>query len=121
LYAHSQQIGFARVVTDCATFAWLCDVFIIEDYRGQGLGKWLVECVVQHPELQGLRRMMLATRDAHELYSKNAGFTPLKLPEWMMERSNPAANNVGDALPTSGMKGQNAIKHFLFYATFARS
>jgi GNAT superfamily N-acetyltransferase len=98
LYAQCQQIGFARVVTDCATFAWLCDVFIIEDYRGQGLGKWLVECVVQHPELQGLRRMMLATQDAHELYRKTAGFTSLKLPEWIMERSNPTSTSAGDAV-----------------------
>src|SRR5687768_4023091 len=68
LYKNDQQIGFARVVTDHATFAWLADVFVIDEYQGQGLGKWLIEVIVSHPNLQGLRRWLLATRDAHDLY-----------------------------------------------------
>jgi GNAT superfamily N-acetyltransferase len=93
LYEGSQQIGFARVVTDYATFAWLCDVFILDAHQGKGLGKWLVECVFRHPDLQGLRRIMLATRDAHELYHRYADFQPLSQPEWMMEHTaqNPGA------------------------------
>jgi len=86
VYAGDQQVGFARVVTDCATFAWLCDVFILEAQRGRGLAKWLVEVIVAHPDLQGLRRMLLATRDAHELYRRFGGFTPLRAPERWMER-----------------------------------
>jgi len=85
LYDGSRQIGLARVVSDYTTFAWLCDVFIHEDYRGQGLGKWLLETVHSHPELQGLRRWMLATRDAHGLY-KQFGWVPLEPPEfWMIK------------------------------------
>jgi GNAT superfamily N-acetyltransferase len=82
-----EQIGFARVVTDYATFAWLADVFIVDDYRGHGLGKWLIEVITSHPLLQGFRRWVLATRDAHELY-RQFGFAELKQPERWMERSN---------------------------------
>jgi GNAT superfamily N-acetyltransferase len=88
VYDGARQAGFARVVTDYATFAWLCDVFILEDYRGRGLGKWLVTCIVAHPELQHLRRWMLATRDAHTLYAR-VGFQPLSAPERWMERFDP--------------------------------
>ncbi len=88
LYDGEQQIGFARVVTDYATFAWLCDVFVLDAYRGQGLGKWLVESLVQHPDLKNIRRMILATRDAHELYRAYGQFTELSKPENMMERLN---------------------------------
>ncbi len=70
----NDQVGFARVVTDRATFAWIGDVFVLEPYRGRGLALWLVRCMLEHPELQGLRRWMLATRDAHGLYEK-AGFS----------------------------------------------
>ena len=85
LYGGSRQIGLARVVSDYTTFAWLCDVFIHEDYRGFGLGKWLMETVHSHPELQGIRRWMLATKDAHGLYSQ-FGWVPLAPPErWMMK------------------------------------
>lgn len=87
VYEGERQVGFARVVTDYATFAWLCDVFILESHRGHGLGKWLVACLVAHPELQGLRRWMLATRDAHELYRRYGGFETLKAPERWMERT----------------------------------
>lgn len=85
LYDGPCQIGLARVVSDYTTFAWLCDVFIHEDYRGLGLGKWLIETVHSHPELQGLRRWMLATRDAHGLYCQ-FGWVPLDEPKrWMMK------------------------------------
>jgi GNAT superfamily N-acetyltransferase len=88
LYAAEHQIGFARVVTDCATFAYLCDVFIDEAYRGQRLGKWLMSAVMAHPDLQGLRRWILATRDAHGLY-RQFGWTELKDPGRWMEIYNP--------------------------------
>jgi GNAT superfamily N-acetyltransferase len=85
-----RQIGFARVISDYATIAYLGDVFILPEYRGRGLSKWLMECVISHGDLQGLRRWILATRDAHGLYEK-FGFTALKKPEVFMERHNPAA------------------------------
>ncbi|MFZ5911959.1 MAG: GNAT family N-acetyltransferase [Chloroflexota bacterium] len=85
LYNGARQIGLARVISDYTTFAWLCDVIIHEDYRGQGLGKWLMATVHSHPDLQGLRRWMLATNDAHGLY-RQFGWTPLENPErWMMK------------------------------------
>jgi GNAT superfamily N-acetyltransferase len=90
VYHHGRQIGFARVVTDFATFAYLGDVFILEEYRGRGLSKWLIEAVVSHPDLQGFRRWILATRDAHTLYEK-FDFTALKFPERWMERAAPNA------------------------------
>ena len=68
LYEGARQVGFARVVTDRATYGYLCDVFVDRDRRGLGLGKWLVSCVLEHPDLQGLRRIALMTRDAHDLY-----------------------------------------------------
>jgi GNAT superfamily N-acetyltransferase len=84
MFQVGRQIGFARVVTDFATFAWLADVFIMEEVRGGGLGKILVAAVFGHPDLQGLRRVMLGTRDAHTLYEKY-GFAPLEFPERFME------------------------------------
>lgn len=78
------QAGFARVVTDRATFGYLADVYVLDEYRGAGLGKWLIGCVMAHPELQGLRRIMLATRDAHGLYARH-GFAAPKKPESLME------------------------------------
>jgi GNAT superfamily N-acetyltransferase len=88
VYAGTEQVGFARVVTDYVTFAWLCDVFIVESHRGRGLGKWLVETIVAHPDLDGIRLFILATRDAHELYRGYAGFEPLEVPDkWMVRRS----------------------------------
>jgi GNAT superfamily N-acetyltransferase len=83
-----QQVGFARVVTDRTTFAYLCDVYVLEAHRGRGLAKQLMDRVVQHPDLQGLRRMMLATRDAHGLYARY-GFKPLAAPGVMMEIHKP--------------------------------
>lgn len=88
LFHMSAQIGFARVITDRATFAYLCDVYVLEDYRGQGLGRWLLEVVVAHPDLQGLRRIVLVTRDAHGLYEQ-FGFRPLARPEGFMELHRP--------------------------------
>jgi GNAT superfamily N-acetyltransferase len=85
LYYEGSQVGLARVVTDYATFGWLCDVFILPDHRGNGQGKWLIETVVSHPELRHLRRLLLATRDAHGLYAQY-GFTPLVAPDRWMER-----------------------------------
>jgi|ERR1035438_5661707 GNAT superfamily N-acetyltransferase len=83
------QVGFARVVTDFATVAYLGDVFVLESHRGLGLSKWLMDCIVRYPELGNLRRWILLTRDAHGLYSQ-FGFTPVKAPERYMElhRSN---------------------------------
>lgn len=85
LYAGDRLIGFARVITDCATFAWLADVFIDEEFRGQGLGVWLVETICSHEDLRGLRRWILATRDAHELY-RRFGFEPVEGSRIYMEK-----------------------------------
>lgn len=82
------QVGFARVVSDFATVAYLGDVFVLEAYRGRGLSKFLMECVTQHPALQGLRRWILLTRDAHGLYQQ-FGFTPLKSADRYMELHRP--------------------------------
>jgi GNAT superfamily N-acetyltransferase len=82
------QVGFARVVSDFATVAYLGDVFVLESHRGRGLSKWLMECIIQHPALQNLRRWILLTRDAHGLYSQ-FGFTPVKAPERFMELHRP--------------------------------
>lgn len=84
LLREGRQIGFARIVTDYATIAYLGDVFVLPELRGQGLSKWLMECVVAHPRLQGLRRWLLVTRDAHGLYER-FGFRPLASPEKFME------------------------------------
>lgn len=89
VYDGSAQVGFARVVTDQATFGWLCDVFILESHRGRGLAKWLVDAICQHPTIRSLRRLLLATRDAHEFYNAYAGFRRLEHPEKLMERPNP--------------------------------
>lgn len=80
----NEQIGFARVITDKATFGYLADVFILEEYRGIGLSKWLMQAIMDHQELQGFRRWMLATRDAHKLYEQ-FGFTALDKPERIMQ------------------------------------
>jgi GNAT superfamily N-acetyltransferase len=87
VYRGEEQAGFARVVTDRATFAYLADVFVLEEHRGRGIGKWLVEVILSHPDLQGLRRWMLATRDAHDLYRRYA-FTELARPGIFMERKD---------------------------------
>lgn len=89
VYKAGEQVGFARVITDYATYAYIGDVFIIEDYRGQGLSKWLMQVIAGHPELQGLRRWSLLTRDAHGLY-RQSGFTQPQNPERYMEKSDPS-------------------------------
>jgi GNAT superfamily N-acetyltransferase len=81
-----RQVGFARVVTDYATFGWIGDVFILESHRKKDLSKWLVQCIIAHPDLRQVRRLMLATKDAHELYRKYGGFEPLPQPERWMTR-----------------------------------
>jgi GNAT superfamily N-acetyltransferase len=88
LYASNGQIGFARVITDFATYAYLGDVFVLDAFRGLGLAEWLMDCILRDPRLQGLRRWSLVTRDAHGLYSR-FGFTPLAAPERWMEIHNP--------------------------------
>jgi GNAT superfamily N-acetyltransferase len=85
VYDGTLQIGLARVVTDFSTFAWLCDVYILEEYRGRGIGKWLMETILSHPGLHGVRRFLLVTRDAHGLYSQY-GFTALQNPDRWMEK-----------------------------------
>ncbi len=83
-----EQVGFARMITDKATFAYLADVFILEDHRGKGVSRALMQTIIDHPDLQGLRRVVLATRDAHGLYEK-FGFKALSLPDTFMEIRNP--------------------------------
>jgi len=89
VYDGDRQVGFARVVTDYTIFAYLCDVFILGDYQGQGLGKWLTETILDVLDEEGVRWTMLATRDAHELYEEYGGFQKLYLPEKWMGRVNP--------------------------------
>jgi GNAT superfamily N-acetyltransferase len=93
VYQGQRQVGFARVVTDKATFAYLGDVFVLEDFRGRGLAKWLMEYIVGHPDLQGLRRFVLGTQDAHGLYEK-FGFRALSSPERFMEIHRPGVYGV---------------------------
>ncbi|MDN5201670.1 GNAT family N-acetyltransferase [Fulvivirgaceae bacterium BMA10] len=88
LYHEQEQVGFARVITDTSTFAYLADVYILKPHRGQGLSRWMMEVIMNYPSLQGLRRWMLATKDAHGLYKK-FGFTPLEKVELFMEISVP--------------------------------
>ena len=85
VFDDEQQVGFARLVTDYSTFAWLCDVFIAPSHQGYGLGKWLIESITSHPDIEGVKYIMLATRDAHELYRKYGGFeAPRHLGKWMI-------------------------------------
>ena len=88
LFHDDRQIGFARVISDLATIAYLGDVFVLPEYRGRGLSKWLMECVCSHPDLQSLRRWILVTEDAHGLY-RRYGFSQLAHPEGYMERHDP--------------------------------
>jgi GNAT superfamily N-acetyltransferase len=92
------QIGLARVVTDHATFAYLCDVYVLPERRGRGLGRWLIECVMSHPDLAGLRRFSLVTRDAHALYAP-FGFAPLAEPGRHMEIVHPDLYRQGEGRP----------------------
>jgi GNAT superfamily N-acetyltransferase len=93
-FAGGEQVGFARLVTDCATFAYLADVYVLEPHRGKGLSRRLVAALLGHPEVQGLRRLMLVTRDAHRLYER-FGFTALAHPERVMELHRPGIYTQG--------------------------
>jgi GNAT superfamily N-acetyltransferase len=88
IYGNDQQVGFARVISDFSTYAYVGDVFILEPFRGHGLGKWIMQAIMQHPRLQGLRRWSLVTRDGHGLYAQ-LGFTHLESPDRYMEIHNP--------------------------------
>ena len=88
IYKAGEQVGFARIVTDYATFGWVADVFVLPDHRGQGLSKWLMEVILAHPQLQGFRRWVLSTKDAHGVYGR-FGFNKLHRPERWMERPHP--------------------------------
>jgi GNAT superfamily N-acetyltransferase len=88
VYRNAAQVAFARVVTDRATFAYLADVFVLPEWRDDGLGQWMIGVIVRHPALQGLRRFMLATKDAHGLYAR-FGFSPLANPSRILERFDP--------------------------------
>jgi len=88
VYTEGKQVAFARVISDFATYAYIGDVFVIEAFRGHGMGKWMMECIMKHPSLQGLRRWTLLTRDAHGLYAQ-FGFAPLQKPESYMELHDP--------------------------------
>lgn len=92
VYDGNEQVGFARVVTDRATFAYLADVFVLPSHRGRGLATRLMDTIVAHPDLQGLRRWLLATRDAHALYARY-GFTALAAADRFMERHDPRVYN----------------------------
>lgn len=111
LYGPEGQIGLARVITDGTTYAYLCDVYVLEEYRGRGLGSWLIECVIGSPRLQGLRRWMLVTRNAHRLYEP-VGFRPTANPGGVMEIVHPGLYRRGAspasraAVPSSGRGGR---------------
>jgi GNAT superfamily N-acetyltransferase len=96
IYLGDTQVGFARVITDAATFGYLADVFVLPAHRGKGLSKWMMECILAHPDLQGLRRMMLATRDAHGLYA-GYGFTAPDNPSRFMALEKPDLYRPSDA------------------------
>jgi GNAT superfamily N-acetyltransferase len=86
VYEGDEQVGFVRVVTDGATVGWICDMFILSSHRSHGLGKWLLECMMEYPDIKSLRRILLNTRDAHNLYIKYAGFRALLAPESWLEK-----------------------------------
>jgi GNAT superfamily N-acetyltransferase len=95
VYKGDELVGFGRIVTDYATFAWVADVFVVPEHRGQGLSKWLMEVILTHPQLQGFRRWVLATKDAQGLYEQ-FGFIPLHRPERWMERRDPNVQETPD-------------------------
>jgi GNAT superfamily N-acetyltransferase len=107
LYRDRRQVGFARVVTDWATFAYIADVFVLPEERGKGLGRWLVETVLAHPELQGLRRWLLGTRSAHGLY-RRCGFSEAPAPFSFLERHDPAVYRERSSAPRPKVRGRAA-------------
>lgn len=105
LYDGDLQIGYARIVTDCAIVGWICDMFILPSYRSSGLGRWLVECMMEHPDVRSLRRILLNTRDAHNLYTKYAGFRPLLSPEsWLEKFTGPPLRRTKQSAPPKEKK-----------------
>jgi len=100
LYHNGRQVGFARAVTDRATFAYFADVFVLESHRGRGLAQWMVDCALRHPELTGLRNWVLATRDAHELY-RRGGYDLLRHPERWMQRRGLVFDGTSGGVPGS--------------------
>jgi GNAT superfamily N-acetyltransferase len=98
LYDDQNQVGFTRAVTDRATFAWVCDVFVLPEHRGRGLGHWMIETLLAHPDLAGIRRFMLATADAHQVYA-DCGFTPIGDPSQHMEIRRRARELYGQPAP----------------------
>lgn len=108
LYRDHEQAGFARVVTDNATFAYLCDVFILPSFRRQGLGRWLCQTALSLPDLQGIRRWILATKDAHPLYA-SIGFRPLRQPERFMEICDDNAYLRGGGFPVGSAADYPAL------------
>ncbi len=106
IYKGKEQVGFARVVTDRATFGYLADVYVLEEHRGKGLSKWLMEVILAHPDLQGFRRWMLATRDAHGLYAQY-GFTPPARPEAIMEILKPGLYQTEGRTEDGGRRKEN--------------
>jgi GNAT superfamily N-acetyltransferase len=105
LYDGDKQVGFARIVTDGATVGWICDMFILPSHRNGGLGRWLVECMMDHPDVKGLRRILLNTRDAHDLYTKYAGFRPLLSPEsWLEKFTGPPLRRTRQSVPLKTKK-----------------
>ena len=105
VYDGDVQIGFARLVTDYAIIGWICDLFILPSHQGNGLGKWLVESMMDHPDIKGLRRILLNTRDAHDLYIKYAGFRHLLMSESWLERFNESP--MRDAKPVVQTRPKN--------------
>jgi GNAT superfamily N-acetyltransferase len=100
LYEGDKQVGFARIVTDGATVGWICDMFILPSHRSSGLGKWLLESMMEYPDVKGLRRILLNTRDAHDLYIKHAGFRPLLAPEsWLEKFTGPSLRHTRQTQP----------------------
>ncbi len=101
VYDDDKQVGFARIVSDSATVGWICDMFILPSHQGAGLGRWLVESMMEHPDIKGLRRILLNTRDAHDLYIKYAGFRHLLKAESWLERFNESPmRNAGPVIQT---------------------
>ena len=101
VYDDDKQVGFARIVSDSATVGWICDMFILPSHQGTGLGRWLVESMMEHPDIKGLRRILLNTRDAHDLYIKYAGFRSLLKAESWLERFNESPmRNAGPVVQT---------------------
>ena len=103
IYTRDRQVGFARVISDFATYAYIADVFVLDAFRGRGLGKWLMESIMRHPRLQGLRRWSIVTSDAHGLYAQ-FGFKALKQPENYMERHDEEIYRPPDSRQQQGMR-----------------